>query len=318
MNRVNLIREIRETLSNSGFYVSELYPLRPIGFDLIARRDNSLLIIKVLINIDGISEHVARELKVLSNLLRASPLLIGVRSSTGLMEYDVVYDRFGIQALNVETLKNHLLDGLPLKIFAGPGGLYVRLNRDKLVKLRKKHNVSIGSFARSIRVSRRTVRLYEEGMNARVEIASRIEELLGDTVTSSIDILNTRFLDEHKKDNFKNENPSHRDFQNEIFSILRKLGYEIIPMERCPFEAVSKDKDEILLTCVNEYNEKLIRKAHVVSSISKITEKHAVLFTDKEINKKNIEGTPIIIKKELRNISGPEDIIELIMERICY
>jgi putative transcriptional regulator len=185
------------------------------------------------------------------------------------------------------------------------------------MKIRQDLNVSIGSIARYIRVSRRTVRLYEEGMNARVEIAARMEEFLGETVTSSIDILKTGFVDEKNKDDIKNKYFNHKNFQNEIFSILKKLGYEIITMERCPFEAVSKDKDDIILTCVDEYNEKLIKKAQVVSDISKITEKHAVLITDKDINKTNIQGTPIIIKKELRTISGPEDIIELIMERIC-
>ena len=185
-------------------------------------------------------------------------MLVGIRSSTGPIENDVVYDRFGIQALSLETLKSHLLDGTPLKIYAGPGGLYVRLNRERLIKLRKDQNVSIGSFARSIRVSRRTVRSYEEGMNARVEVASRIEELLGDTVTSSIDVLNTTFLDKQKRADFRKEELNVKNFQNEIFSLLKKIGYEIIPMERCPFEAVSKDKEEILLTCVNEYNEKLV------------------------------------------------------------
>ena len=61
----------------AGFYVSELYTMRPIGFDLVARRDNSLLIIKVLTNIDAMSEGVASELRKLSILLKGCPLIIG-------------------------------------------------------------------------------------------------------------------------------------------------------------------------------------------------------------------------------------------------
>jgi len=89
-------------------------------------------------------------------------------------------------------------------------------------------------------------------------------------------------------------------------------------MGRCPFEAVSQDKKEkILLTCVHKYDKKLQKKAQVISSISKITEKHAVLITDKEVSKTNIEGTPLLIKKELKKIREPEEILELIIERIC-
>ena len=66
----------------------------------------------------------------------------------------------------------------------------LNLDKEKLIKLRKKQNISIGSFARSVKVSRRTVRMYEEGMNARVEFAKRIEELLKDTITVDINLLN--------------------------------------------------------------------------------------------------------------------------------
>ena len=322
MNRAELVKNIREIMSNAGFYVSDLYSMRPIGFDLIARRDNSLLIIKVLTNINALSENVAKELIVLSELLNGHPLLIGERSGAGLLEDDVVYDRFGIQSISPETLKSHLLDGAPLKIYAAPGGFYVNLDNERLTKLRQKQNISLGSFARSVKVSRRTVRMYEEGMNARVEFASRIEELLGDTVTLSIDIL--RKNQKKPQPEEKEIKPSYsyaqtdriKDFQREVFSILKQIGYEIIPMDRCPFDAVSKNKERILLTCVHRYDKKLLRKAQIVSSISKITEKQAVLFTEGEVNRTNIDGTPLIIKKELRKIRGPEEIIELILERI--
>ena len=322
MNRAELVKNIREIMSNAGFYVSDLYSMRPIGFDLIARRDNSLLIIKVLTNINALSENVAKELIVLSELLNGHPLLIGERSGAGFLEGEVVYDRFGIQSISPETLKSHLLDGAPLKIYAAPGGFYVNLDNERLTKLRQKQNISLGSFARSVKVSRRTVRMYEEGMNARVEFASRIEELLGDTVTLSIDIL--RKNQKKPQPEEKEIKPSYsyaqtdriKDFQKEVFSILKQVGYEIIPMDRCPFDAVSKNKERILLTCVHRYDKKLLRKAQIVSSISKITEKQAVLFTEGEVNRTNIEGTPLIFKKELRKIRGPEEIIELILERI--
>jgi len=324
MNRAELVKDVRETLSNAGFYVSDLYSMRPIGFDLVARRDNSLLIIKVLTNVNALSEDVAEELKVLSELLKGHPLLIGERSGTGFLEKEVVYDRFGIQTISPETLESRLLDGVPLKIYAGPGGFYVNLDNERLLKLRQQQNISLGSFARSVKVSRRTVRMYEDGMNARVEFASRIEELLGDTITRSIDILKTSQKIYHSEEKEKKPASSHdqtgqlKDFQKEVFSILKKVGYEIIPMGRCPFDAVSKDKERILLTCVHKYNKKLLRKAQIVSSISKITEKQAVLFVEGKVNRTNIEGTPLIIKKELKKVRGPEEILELILERISY
>jgi len=316
MNRVNLLKDIRDTLNDAGFYVSDLCSMRPIGFDIVARRDNSLLIIKVLTNIDALSEDVAKELRVLSILLNGCPLLIGERSGAGYLEDDVVYDRFGIQSITSETLKNHLLEGLPLKVYADRGGLYVNLDREKLREIRQDQNISLGSFARVVRVSRRTASMYEDGMNARAEVAYKIEQFLGSTVTQSIDILKPLSAKKKEVATIKGETEQLREFQKEIFSILKQVGYKIIPMERCPFEAVSKDKEKILLTCVHRYDKKLLKKAQVVSSISKITEKYAVLFTDKEVSKTNIEGTPLIVKKELKKLRDTEEILDLIIERI--
>jgi len=315
MERINLLDDVRDTLINAGFYVSELCSMRPIGFDLVARRDNSLLIIKVLTNIDAMNENVAEELRTLSILLKGCPLLIGYKSGIGLLEEDVVYDRFGIQAINSLTLKNHLLEGLPLEVYAAPGGLYVNLDNEKIRNLRKEQNLSIGSFARELKVSRKTVQMYEEGMNSTIEVAIRIEDVLGTNVTTPIDILNKPVKIKSLKP-APVETEGFRQFQKEIFDILKHIGYKVIPMERAPFEAVSQDKKKILLTCVDKYDKKLLRKAHVISSISKITEKHAVIIPDKDVTKTNIEGTPLIVKKELKKARDPEDILDLVLARL--
>ncbi|MBN2066293.1 MAG: transcriptional regulator [Candidatus Thermoplasmatota archaeon] len=316
MKRPELLKSVRETLSKSGFYVSELCDVRPIGFDLVARRDNSLLILKVLTNIDALSEDVAKELRVLAILLKGCPLLIGERSGTGFLEEEVVYDRFGIKAITAQTLDNHLLEGIPLSVYAAPGGLYVNLDSEKLSNLRRNQNISLGSFARSVRVSRRTVQMYEGGMNARVEVATRIEEFFGSDVTTSIDLLKPLPTQKKETATIHGDPAMLQEFQREIFSLLQHVGYKITPLERCPFEAVSQDKKDVLLTGVGTYDKKLQKRAQIVSSISKITEKYAVLITNKDTIKTNIEGTPLILKRELKKLRGPEEILELIIERV--
>ncbi len=315
MRRIEILNQVRNTLFKSGFYVSELFSFRPLSFDLIARRDNSLLIIKVLTNIDALSEDVARELTKIASLLKGCPLVIGERSGAGPLSEDVVYDRFGIYTITSETLKTYLIEGIPLEVYAGPGGLYVNLDHNKIKKNRVEQNISIGLFAKSIKVSRRTVQMYEEGMNASIDVAIRIEDILDTNITIPIEIL------KHKIAKIKvnpeiTEKEKFRVFQKEIFSILEKVGYKVTPLDRAPFEAVSEDKKEILLTCVDEYNNNFLRKAHIISSISKITEKYAVLITNKDVNKKSIKGTPLIIKKELKKARDPKELLNLVLERL--
>jgi len=317
MQRIDLFKNIRTVLSKAGFYVSELYTMRLTGFDVVARRDDTLLIVKVLSNIDSLTEDIANEILTLSSLLKASPLLIGEKNGTGPLEDDVVYFRYGVQAITIETLKNNLLEGIPIHVFAAPGGLYVNLDQKRLKKIRVEQNISLGTFARHVNISRRTVQMYEEdGMNARIDVAIKIEELLQSAITTPIDIFKELELNKKITPEFTEKSYNIKDFQKEIFSLLQKVGYKIIPMDRCPFEALSKEKEKIILTSVHEYNERLVKKAQVISSISKITEKHAVVFVDKDGKKKNIKGTPIIAKKELKKIREPEEIIDLIIERI--
>ncbi len=314
MDRQQLLSTIRDVLGRAGFSVSDPYMIHLPGFDLVARRDDTLLIVKVLTNVDGLSEDIAKELRALAYLLKATPLLIGEKNGVNPLQDDVVYFRFGIQAVTVSTLLNHVLDKEPVDAYAAPGGLYVNLDKEKIRRLRQEKNISLGTFARHVHVSRRTVRMYEDGMSARIDIASRIEELFEEPVSTPINLLRplmveTEQLPAYKKDHMK-------EFQCEVFSLLEDVGYKIIPMDRCPFEALSKEKEKILLTCIQEYNKKLVDRAHFMSSIAKITKQHAVVFTNKDIEKKNVEGTPIIMKKELKKIHDPEDVLALILERL--
>jgi putative transcriptional regulator len=213
-------------------------------------------------------------------------------------------------------LKNHLLEEVPVRAYAAPGGLYMNLDSEKIRMLRQEKNMSLGTFARHIRVSRRTVRMYEDGMSARVDIAIRIEDMFEQSVTTPIDLLKPQMVETDLLPSYQKEHTHMKEFQHEVFSLLQNIGYKIIPMDRCPFEALSKEKEKILLTCVQDYNKKLIEKAHFINSISKIMGRQAVVFTNKNVTKKNIEGTPIIMKTELKKIRDPEGVFTLILERI--
>jgi putative transcriptional regulator len=316
MDRIELLTNIREFLGSAGFSISNQYIIHLPVFDLVARRDDTLLIIKVLSNIDGLSEEVGNELRALAYLLKATPLLIGEKNGMSNLEDDVVYFRFGVQTITLSTLKNHLLEEVPVRAYAAPGGLYMNLDPEKIRMLRQEKNISLGTFARHIRVSRRTVRMYEDGMSARVDIANRIEDMFEQSVTTPIDLFKPQMVETDCLPSYQKEHTHMKEFQHEVFSLLQKIGYRIIPMERCPFEALSKEKEKILLTCVQDYNKKLIEKAHFINSISKIMDRHAVVFINKDVTKKNIEGTPIIMKTELKKIRDPEGVFTLILERI--
>ena len=308
MERQTLINGIRETLAKSGFYVSG--SCNAVSFDIISRRDNTLLIIKVLTNVDAFSKPVANELKTLTKFLEASPLLIGEKSGAGEIEDDVIYLRHGVPIISKGTFDNLFLEGVPPLMYASPGGFYVRLDTDVIRMAREKKKISLGTLAEIAGVSRRAIQMYEEGMSAMVDVAVRLENFLGEPVVLPIDPFS--YASEIPDEEI--EFDMFEDFEKNVFAKLNEIGYRVVPILKCPFNALTKDKKTLILTGVERYDMSLVKKAHIVTNLSKVTEKHSVFFVDYS-EKQNLEGTPLINISELKKINDPEKIVELILER---
>ena len=77
MHRDELIEAVRSILARSGFYVSRPLNMRGISFDIVARLDERLLVIKILSNVDALSKENADEMSTLAEALGAPPLLLG-------------------------------------------------------------------------------------------------------------------------------------------------------------------------------------------------------------------------------------------------
>jgi putative transcriptional regulator len=311
LNREQLINEIRDLLAKTGFYLSDKANTRGMSFDIIARRDQNLLLIKVLANVDAFTETNARELKLIARTLDGSPILVGQRSGGGRLEEGVIYSRFGVPILSKETFVDFFAEGVPPFVFAAPGGLYVHLDGDLLRRLRDTKNISLGTLAEVAGVSRRTVQMYLEGMSATIDIALRLEEFFGEPLVIPVDpFAYTKDLEQAlvSWDEFDT-------FEKHVFQKLQNLGFDVVPTLRCPFEALTSDREEIYLTGVRTRNENVEEKVTMVSNISKVAERDSVIFVEKSRVRMSIRGTPIINKDELRKIKEREEIQDLIEER---
>ncbi|MGH2671165.1 MAG: transcriptional regulator, partial [bacterium] len=126
--RAALVDEVRSLLAHAGFAVSDVFRQRPLSFDFLARRDDQLFIVKVLTNVDSLSEDVAQEMRVLARFLEGRTVLVGLRSSSGVLEAGAVYVRHQVPILSLEGLREYLLEGVMPVAIAAPGGFCVRLD----------------------------------------------------------------------------------------------------------------------------------------------------------------------------------------------
>jgi putative transcriptional regulator len=318
MQRAQITKRVRELLAKCGFFVSEEYGLRGVSFDIICRRDNVLLVLKVLANIDGFSKASASEMKTLARLLKGAPVVLGERCGAGGLSEGIVYLRHDVPILTFDTMKEYLEEGVPPFIFAAPGGLYARIDPEVIRKARQERGLSLGALADIAGVSRKAIQMYEQGtMSATLPVIDRLERYLGEPIVTSLNPFSPGDRGERAGGARPEEEGEPNRFREGVFEKLAGLGYLVVPTRKSPFDAISEHsvKATIILTGVGTANKACLQKARVMANISRITEKEGVLFLDRRMSRENIGGTPVISRDELRRISDQDKMVRLIQER---
>ncbi|WP_406670698.1 transcriptional regulator [Methanolobus sp. ZRKC4] len=314
MTKEILIHQIVDVLKQAGFIVSKRCNIRPRSFDLAARNAETLLFCKVLYNIDGLNEETAKEMRCLARYLGGSALLVGAKTRNQLLEDSVVYMRYDIPAVSVQTFYDYFVEDTPPLVSASPGGLYVSIDGDVLKEARQKVSMSLGSLASELGVSRRTISKYEDGnMDASIDIVLHLEEILDVALAQSIDIL--RGFEKKANVEAKQEKVPETQPDDGILNMLYALGYQVMSTSQAPFRAISKDTSDTLLTGISNYSSAMIKRADLMSSISCVTMTKSVFIINGEIKAQNVENTVLIEKRELDQLSGTEELAELIDER---
>jgi putative transcriptional regulator len=311
--RTDLIEQVRLVLARAGFAVSERCDLRPVSFDLVARRDRDLLVVKALANVDALSDAIAHEMKVLCKFLEARPLLVGVRAGNGPLEDGVVYARHDLPIMTPGTLAGYLLDGDAPVVFAAPGGFYVRLDAEALRRAREEAQLSLGSLAQVAGVSRRAIQMYEEGMSASIEAAMRLEAFLQSELIRPLEpfaAFDPAAFSPPAPEPAQGGDP----MEEMVTRMLQALGYEVHATRRSPFNAISQEGGETFLTGIGSDSPALRRRARVVHSVSRVLERPG-FFVIERTTRTTIEGMPVVSRTELHRLDDPEKILDLILER---
>ncbi|WP_175060271.1 transcriptional regulator [Thermococcus sp. 2319x1] len=307
MEKERLLRIVESIFRGTGFRVARM-EFKGSCFDLAASRLFLLLFVKVIQNIDSLTEEQAEDLKRLAKFFEASPLIVGLRSKSEELEEGVVYERHGIYALSPQTLYDVLVENELPAIFAERGGFYVRVNGEYLRKLREKHGYSIGELAELLGVSRKSLQNYERGEQAMsLEVALRLEELFEAPIAKPIDVL-------HAKVEAKMEVEPETELEKEVFKRLEDFGMGVVKIKKAPFDAISKEEGVKILTGISEKKtSSTVKRAQMVNEVSKIIQSDGLFILEK--TKIEVVGEiPLIPKEKLNEIRDADELIEMIEE----
>ncbi|NPA75789.1 MAG: transcriptional regulator [Euryarchaeota archaeon] len=297
MDKEELLREVKGILSRGGFVIGE--PLRrSMVFDLIARRDSTILILKILLNADSLRGEMAREMKILAHQFKGAPLVVCLKTGAGENMRGVIYSRHGVPVISLETFWDLIIEETPPMVFVAPGGFYVNLNGKKLRDIREARGISLGELARMVGVSRKAIQLYEAGMSATVDMALRLEEVLGEELIEPIDLF-------HYSDFTEHENSFSKIMFEDVYRRLVDMGYDVFLTLKCPFEAISKDREEVMLTGFEKSEKALKIKTQNIRIFSEILGKRGFIVMS-ESSYEDYNGVAIIRKKEIMSYTKEE------------
>ena len=292
---------------SAGFEVSEKFTLRPRSFDLIARENGTLLVIKVVTHIDSVSEEAAFDLDVIAEHLGGVPLIVGERAREAELERGAVYVRYGIYAISIATLYDYFVEKIPPLVYASPGGLYREYQRRCPAGLRERRSMSLGDLGQVLGVSRRTISKYESGMGTTLEVAIRIEEYFNTGVVESIDIVKREPAESGP------ESSKKRSVPGIPIEFLEQLGMHFHTLRGAPFQALLTFDKHTILTGYGTA-QKVVKRAALISNLSKIAKKHAMCIITDYHHEKKIGRTLVIGEDRLHAIEDGFELLDMLGE----
>lgn len=293
----NLMDKVGVLLLRHGYTVKTL---TGSSFDMVARKESRVLLIKVLEDANSISGDFADSMKNLSSYIDASPIIVAEKAGR-LLEDGVVYSRFGVYTFNYNTLGGCLESRFPI-IVSTNAGFAASVVGEKLRQQREEKGLSLGAIARKVGVSKRMVAKYESSSSdVSLRSAIALNRLFGSEIFDKVDIF--RVAKE-----IVGVKPS---------VIARKyyeLGFRAADTRKAPFDVVAKQGKELILTEVSKN-----RANPQLESMRQLLGADALVILDKNAGRtgyseKGKKKLPSLQKKDFLDFGSAKELIRFLRE----
>ena len=286
-----LLEKVSIYLLKKGYTIKSL---TRTAFDIIARKEGQILLIKLLEDANAVSEEYTKEMMKVSDYIGGSPLVIAEKAGAKL-QANIVYSRFGIHCLNYNTFCACVDNKMPF-IKRDHAGLKAQIIGDKLRQKMEEEGLSIGGLAQKLGVSRKMVQRYEKG-EAEITInkALRLYDIFGHNVFDKVDVFSA-----------KAHQPALTASKSDIAKKYGALGFEAAETKKVPFDVIARKDKEIILT---EISDKASPQLNPLSKL--IDADKLVIFKEKKPKEKDM---PALTKKEFLEFKKAEELIKFLKE----
>jgi putative transcriptional regulator len=302
MTRETLLNQLKQRLFTHGFTYQDFSDSNS-SFDLIARKQNLVLVLKVLSNIDSLRAEHARDLQKIGNVFHAHSLIIGEKSKVFQLHADVLYERYELPVLSLDGFEQLLESKLPMqRSFKGQN--VVELDTDLLRKQREANALTLKDLSQRAGISLESLHRYEHGQPAQLEAAEKLERLLNVRLIRGINVFQSLELE-------KEEDPTPTN-NHSVLDQLQELGLKLSVFERAPLNAAAKEHE--LMVSHAETKQHLSKKAYSLEKTRRIMHYPGVIIA-KESKHLSIGNVPILKQDELSTFSNADDLLRELESR---
>ncbi|MBI4150283.1 helix-turn-helix domain-containing protein [Candidatus Woesearchaeota archaeon] len=284
----HLFDELGMFLLKKGYLVKSL---TSGCFDILARKGEQILLIKILTDANAISKEYAAEMQKVAEYIHASPLIIAEKAGQAL-EDNVVYTRLGIYALNFQTFKNAVENKYPF-VQSTKAGLVASIDSQKLRESRERQGLSLAEISRRIGVSRQMMQRYEsESAEITLIKATKMRSILGNDIFKRVAVFERHAI------------PKEEPEKSPITLKYRKLGFRAIETKKTPFDVIAKKDKEVILTDVGDKVNPNIAPVSRLLDVDRL-----VIF-----RKKKPKNIPAITKEEFMAYQEADELVKFLKE----
>ena len=282
-----LLDKANAFLLKKGFTIKNL---TRTCFDVLARKNGQILLIKVLEDANSISREYTEEMNSVASYIGASPLIISEKAGNRLEE-NIVYSRFSIHTLNFRTFVSCIDNKFPF-IKRSHAGLTVSVIGEKLKEKREELGYSLNALSKKIGVTSRMIIKYEsENSEMTVNKAMKLYDLFGHGVFNEINI-------------FSKSEGMQSNFESEVSKKYVELGFNATGTRKTPFDVIAKKGEELILTGVSD------KVDPQMQSLSKLLEADNLVIFDK----KKPKNLPSMTKEEFMDFEKANELVRFLKE----
>jgi putative transcriptional regulator len=301
MLKSTLVDSAIQTLSESGYKVVDCRGSRS-SFDILAKRENTLYLVKTLSNIEGLSRENIQQLTAVASLLRGVPYVLAQRMKNSELVDGTIYDRYGVSASNLHTFAQ-LINDAPPSVYSTRGNYCVHVNTKKLTAARQKMGITQDTLAKNLGVSKQSVYRYERSGRVSLDVFKRLEEFFNEGF--------------NKNDYAPHPQPTKvqtdgraasTSFKRMVLREFEDIGFKT-SLTNAPFDLIASMEERVFSVVSNDWR-RLHDKLDVLEDISDVVDGYSVCISERRVE----SDVSVLTPEELAEIKTAKELFKLLSD----